>query len=161
MSGEFHAPAALCTGKSPRYPLDRRLCGPQSRSGRYGVERNSCICQESNPSRPARSLSLYRLSYSGSSVSTSSHLLEWQSQKSFKSDVKWFGELFSQRRPVSGNVSSSLHLSHMPGITSADGERGFNLIKRWSFPLYRPWRPLGLWEVEAPTFSRQSAHRWR
>jgi hypothetical protein len=30
-----------------------------------------------------------------------------------------------------------------------------------SFPLYRPWRPLGLWEVEAPTFSRQSAHRWR
>jgi hypothetical protein len=27
--------------------------------------------------------------------------------------------------------------------------------------LYRPWRPLGLREVEAPTFSRQSAHRWR
>jgi hypothetical protein len=27
--------------------------------------------------------------------------------------------------------------------------------------LYRPWRPLVLWEVEAPTFSRQSAHRWR
>jgi hypothetical protein len=25
----------------------------------------------------------------------------------------------------------------------------------------RPWRPIGLWDVEAPTFSRQSAHRWR
>jgi hypothetical protein len=27
--------------------------------------------------------------------------------------------------------------------------------------LYRPWRPLGLPEVEAPTFSKQSAQRWR
>jgi hypothetical protein len=25
----------------------------------------------------------------------------------------------------------------------------------------RPWRLIGLWDVEAPTFSRQSAHRWR
>jgi hypothetical protein len=25
----------------------------------------------------------------------------------------------------------------------------------------RPWRPIGLWDVEAPTFSRQSAHRCR
>jgi hypothetical protein len=28
-------------GKSPWYPLDRRLCGPQSRSGRGGEEENS------------------------------------------------------------------------------------------------------------------------
>jgi hypothetical protein len=26
--------------------------------------------------------------------------------------------------------------------------------------LNRPWRPIGLSDVEAPTFSRQSAHRW-
>jgi hypothetical protein len=26
-------------GKSPRYPLDRRLGGPQSRSGRFGEEK--------------------------------------------------------------------------------------------------------------------------
>jgi hypothetical protein len=25
----------------------------------------------------------------------------------------------------------------------------------------RPWRTIGLWDVEAPTFSRQSAHRFR
>jgi hypothetical protein len=31
----------------------------------------------------------------------------------------------------------------------------------WSHPCNRPWRPIGLWDVEAPTFSRQSAHRWR
>jgi hypothetical protein len=34
VSGQRHAPAALYPrGKKPRYPLDRRLGGPQSRSG--------------------------------------------------------------------------------------------------------------------------------
>jgi hypothetical protein len=30
-----------------------------------------------------------------------------------------------------------------------------------SYPCNRPWRPIGLWDVEAPIFSRQSAHRLR
>jgi hypothetical protein len=30
-----------------------------------------------------------------------------------------------------------------------------------SYPCNRPWRPIGLWDVEVPTFSRQPAHRWR
>jgi hypothetical protein len=30
-----------------------------------------------------------------------------------------------------------------------------------SYPCNRPWRPIGLWDIEDPTFSRQSAHRWR
>jgi hypothetical protein len=30
-----------------------------------------------------------------------------------------------------------------------------------SYPCNKPWRPIGLWDVEASTFSRQSAHRWR
>jgi hypothetical protein len=34
VSGQLHAPAAL-----PRYPLDRRLGGPQSRCGRRGEEK--------------------------------------------------------------------------------------------------------------------------
>jgi hypothetical protein len=33
--------------------------------------------------------------------------------------------------------------------------------KRWSYPCNKPWRPIGLWDVEVPTFPRQSAHRWR
>jgi hypothetical protein len=41
VSGQLHAPAALPQGKSPRYPLDRRLDGPQNRSGRGGEEKNS------------------------------------------------------------------------------------------------------------------------
>jgi hypothetical protein len=36
VSGQLHAPAALPQGKSPWYPLDRRLGGPQNRSGRGG-----------------------------------------------------------------------------------------------------------------------------
>jgi hypothetical protein len=34
-------------------------------------------------------------------------------------------------------------------------------VARYSYPCNRQWRPIGLWDVEAPTFSRQSAHRWR
>jgi hypothetical protein len=40
VSGQLHAPAALLPGKEPpHYPLDRRLGGPQSRSGRRGEEK--------------------------------------------------------------------------------------------------------------------------
>jgi hypothetical protein len=41
VNGQLHAPATLPQGKSPFYTLDRRLGGPQSRSGRYGEEKNS------------------------------------------------------------------------------------------------------------------------
>jgi len=40
VSGQLHAPAALPPGTEP-YPLDRRLGGPQSHSGRGGEEKNS------------------------------------------------------------------------------------------------------------------------
>jgi hypothetical protein len=37
VSGQSHAPAELNPrGKDPQYPLDRRLCEPQSRSGHRG-----------------------------------------------------------------------------------------------------------------------------
>jgi len=41
VSGQLHAPAALTPRKSQWYPLDRRLDGPKSRSGRGGEEKNS------------------------------------------------------------------------------------------------------------------------
>jgi hypothetical protein len=58
-------------GKSPCYPLDRRLGGPQGRSGRGGEEKNSQPppgIEPYNPDRPVRSPALYRLSYHGSEV---------------------------------------------------------------------------------------------
>jgi hypothetical protein len=33
--------------------------------------------------------------------------------------------------------------------------------KKVKLSQYSPWRPIGLWDVEAPTFSKESAHRWR
>jgi hypothetical protein len=53
-------------GKSPCYPLDRGLGGPQSRSGRGGEEKNSQLppgIESQNPDRPARNPALNRLSY--------------------------------------------------------------------------------------------------
>jgi hypothetical protein len=41
VSGQLHAPDALSQGKSPWYPLDRRLGDPHSRSERGGKEINS------------------------------------------------------------------------------------------------------------------------
>jgi hypothetical protein len=40
VNGQLHEPATLPQGKSPWYPSDRRLRGPQSWSGR-GDEKNS------------------------------------------------------------------------------------------------------------------------
>jgi hypothetical protein len=61
-------------GKSPWYPLDRRLRGPQSRSGRGGEEKNFQSppgIEPYNLDRPDRSPALYRLSYHGSGRSVS------------------------------------------------------------------------------------------
>jgi hypothetical protein len=38
VSGQLHSAAALSPGKELRHLLDRRLAGPQSRSGRCGKE---------------------------------------------------------------------------------------------------------------------------
>jgi hypothetical protein len=48
VSGQLHATADLPPGKSPWYPLDRRLGGPQSRSGRGGEEKIPSPCRDSN-----------------------------------------------------------------------------------------------------------------
>jgi hypothetical protein len=40
VNGLFQVPAALPPGKEPRQPLDRRLDGPQRRSGHFGEEKN-------------------------------------------------------------------------------------------------------------------------
>ena len=59
--GQHHAPAALSPGKT-QYLLYRSLGGPQGRSGRVRKITPTGI---RSPDRPARSESLYRLSYPG------------------------------------------------------------------------------------------------
>jgi hypothetical protein len=62
VGGQRHAPAALPPGKT-RYPLYRRLGGPQGRSRQ--VRKTLAPTGIRSPDRPARSESLYRLSYPG------------------------------------------------------------------------------------------------
>jgi hypothetical protein len=57
VSSQLHAPAAYPQGKSPWHPLDRRLGGPKSRSGR-----------DSNPRSYRPEPSAVPLSYPGSTV---------------------------------------------------------------------------------------------
>jgi hypothetical protein len=70
VSGQRHAPAALYPrGKDLRYPLYRRLGGPQSRSGHRGCRKNPLPLpriEPRSPGRPVRSQTLYWLSYPAS-----------------------------------------------------------------------------------------------
>jgi hypothetical protein len=67
-SGQLHATVALHQGKSTRYPLDRRVDEPQSRSGRGGEKKISQPLPETQPGRPARCKSFLILS-EGSEIS--------------------------------------------------------------------------------------------
>jgi hypothetical protein len=60
---------ALPPGKDPRYPLYRRLGGPQSQSGHTDWRRNFLPLpgiERRSPGRPVHSQTQYRLSYPGS-----------------------------------------------------------------------------------------------
>jgi len=46
VSGQLHAPDALPPGKDPRYPLHRRLGGPQSQYGHGGEEKKFPVLPE-------------------------------------------------------------------------------------------------------------------
>jgi hypothetical protein len=59
--GQLHAMAALTRGRSPRYPLLRRLSEPQSRSGRHGGVKIRGTTETRTLGRPALSQSPHRL----------------------------------------------------------------------------------------------------
>jgi hypothetical protein len=70
----------LSPGIEPWCALDRRLSGPQSRSGRYGKDKHVLPFHEKEPQlldRPTRSLFGIRLSYPGSHWSISAGKLHF------------------------------------------------------------------------------------
>jgi hypothetical protein len=77
VSGQLHAPTTLHSGKERWYPLDRTLGGPKSRSRRCGEGKKLLHCRESKPGRPARSSSLYRLSYPKSWIISLLYVFRW------------------------------------------------------------------------------------
>jgi hypothetical protein len=68
--------------------------------------------------------------------------------------VKMRSEIFGRRR-------KSKRRWRWVGKMNGGGRREEMIKKRLSYPCNRPWRHIGLWNVEAPTFSRKPAHRWR
>jgi len=56
VSGQLNAPSTLFPRKETRYPLDRKLDGPQSRSTHGGEEKFPWPSWESSPCHPARSV---------------------------------------------------------------------------------------------------------
>jgi hypothetical protein len=62
VSAQFHAPAAVSPEKEPAVKIAYEDAWAQTRSGRCGAEKTLLPCLKSNPRRPARSPSLYRLS---------------------------------------------------------------------------------------------------
>ena len=81
LGGQRHAPAALSPRKT-RYPLYRRLGGPQVRSG--WVRKISPPTGTRSPDRPARRESLYRLSYPGrqNGLDSTTKIIKRQSEPS-------------------------------------------------------------------------------
>jgi hypothetical protein len=51
-------------------------------------------------------------------------------------------------------------LTYLHGVM-LDYAQGQLTFVRQSYPCNRLWRLIGLWDVEAPAFSRWSAHRWQ
>jgi hypothetical protein len=65
-----------------------------------------------------------------------------------------------------GNFESMISLNiHVMNLKSSwnksSNNNNNNNNNNNSLPCNRPWRPIGLGDVEASTFSRQSAYRWR
>jgi hypothetical protein len=70
VSGQLHALAALCQGKSSPVPIGWEARCAQDLVWMIWRREKSYTCQQSNPGCPAQSLFLYRLSYPGFWYST-------------------------------------------------------------------------------------------
>jgi hypothetical protein len=69
VSGQRHAPAALYPGeRTPGTHWIGHWVGPRAGLDAGTIRKILCPCRGSNPNRPARSQTLYCLSYSGSNT---------------------------------------------------------------------------------------------
>jgi hypothetical protein len=60
----------------------------------------------------------------------------------------------------SNNRFRSCNSNTLHAYSNRNGIPVFRTLKRQSYPCDRPCRTIWLSDVKAPTFSRQSAHRW-
>ena len=116
MRGQRQAPAAVYPPGKTRYPLYRRVGGPQGRSGQ--VRKFSPPTGIRSPDRPARSESLYLLSYTThsqtnrirkiKSISVSGHVI-------ITIYEHFVGECFLKASPRVSELPASLEKSGVQG----------------------------------------------
>ena len=117
--GQHHAPAALPPGKT-RSPLYRRLGGSQGRSGR--VLKISPPTGIRYPDRPARSESLYGLSYRGP-------IFEYDCKAIYRYAILWWKQVWflqSDPRRCTGQI-------HYGSAHSLDGKWSATLTGQFAF----------------------------
>jgi len=126
---ERHAPAALPPGKT-RYPLYRGLARPLGRSGR--MSKISPPTGIRSPDRPARSESLYRLSYRGPSETLNGYLL-LNSLNGLPVDVSCGTATVSQYFTHHGQNSCSTESNALKAMASVNGGSNFlRNVGEWS-----------------------------
>jgi hypothetical protein len=119
VGGQRLATAALLPGET-RYPLYRRRYGPQGQSGR--VRRIASHTGIRSPDRPARSESLYRLSYSAvTACNTLSAVIRAKKNKKGGTGFRKVGVQKILPRPP---VSTSPGLIWLLSRTARSGLRG-------------------------------------
>jgi hypothetical protein len=142
VSGQRHAPAALYPrGKDPRYPLYRRLGGPQSRFEHRGYRKNPLPLpgiEPRSPGRPARSQTLYCLSYPAPLI-----VYVAQGNSSNKQTNTTFQQIKSRFRECKLPFSS-FRIFHSTGRSGFDPRQGKRI-----FPLASVSRPT-LWPTQPP-----------
>jgi hypothetical protein len=89
-------PRRFTPGERAPVPLDRRLGGRQSQSGRCGVQEISCPCHESNPGLPARSPSLSQLTEMMYSPFLPQRIFVCRHAQAHRRISKWRCEIFIQ-----------------------------------------------------------------
>jgi hypothetical protein len=73
--------------------------------------------------------------------------------------MPWVG--FELTIPGSERAKTVHALDRSANVTGNNNIMSIIIMSKKAVPCNRLWRPIGLWDVEAPTFSKQSAHSWR
>jgi hypothetical protein len=143
--GEWLAarPGRIYPQEDPRYPLYRRLGGPQSRVDAEGRGKILCLCRGWNPPHPVRGQSLYWLNHSARR-DHSSHQIPKPALQSTEiglyvtDEKRWTARRGRKRRPV--RVLYWLHIAWGPGCvihvqTEQDGRRS----PQWAHSVRMTW----------------------
>jgi hypothetical protein len=177
--------SASCSGcftsgeRAPRYQLDKRLGGYQNRSARRGEKFRPYRDSKSEPSavQPVASLlpeiEFFRKHngrhYVGGNicvaVATGMNVVVFMGVKTVISGLVYSGASVVWPLGCSLITCGKLGWRSKPTAIFHEQPHAELFVNNWykfkSYPCNSPWRPIGLWDVEAATLSRQSTHRWR